>query len=102
MDAMGPGQSSSGHHQFAGGAGSGATGGIYGVMGLACLPQSRLAMDMLNFVCGDTKNNYMADCLPVDQLVKAMEIQQERAEVRRIVMENLLINVVILNWRSSQ
>lgn len=47
---------------------------------LSSLPENRVVTDILQFVCGEQKNNYV-DSLDVEQLVKAMELQQERAQV---------------------
>ena len=44
------------------------------------LPQSRIMSDLLTFVCGEQKNSY-TDQINLEKLVKAMELQQERAEV---------------------
>lgn len=52
------------------------------------LSENVMLTDMLQFVCGQQKNGY-TDSLDVDQLVKAMTLQQERAEVRTCVLRLL-------------
>ncbi|XP_035829751.1 probable E3 ubiquitin-protein ligase HERC1 isoform X3 [Aplysia californica] len=70
MDAMEPGQG-------------------WGTQPQSNMPENRLTTDMLSFLCGEHRNNY-ADSLDIEQLVKAMEIQQERAESRLYALNQII------------
>ncbi|KAH9513369.1 putative E3 ubiquitin-protein ligase herc1 [Bulinus truncatus] len=52
-------------------------------------PENRIVTDMMQFVCGEQKNGYI-DNLDVEQLVKAMELQQERAESRLYALNQII------------
>ncbi|BFZ01051.1 hypothetical protein BsWGS_04090 [Bradybaena similaris] len=52
------------------------------------LSENVMLTDMLQFVCGQQKNGY-TDSLDVDQLVKAMTLQQERAESRLYALNQI-------------
>ncbi|XP_059169765.1 probable E3 ubiquitin-protein ligase HERC1 isoform X3 [Physella acuta] len=56
---------------------------------LSSLPENRVVTDILQFVCGEQKNNYV-DSLDVEQLVKAMELQQERAQSRLYALNQIV------------
>ncbi|GFO36542.1 HECT and rld domain-containing e3 ubiquitin protein ligase family member 1, partial [Plakobranchus ocellatus] len=53
------------------------------------LPQSRIMIDLLAFVCGEQKNSY-TDQIDLEQLVQAMELQQERAESRLYALNQII------------
>ncbi|KAH9513368.1 putative E3 ubiquitin-protein ligase herc1 [Bulinus truncatus] len=52
-------------------------------------PENCIVTDMMQFVCGEQKNGYI-DNLDVEQLVKAMELQQERAESRLYALNQII------------
>ena len=70
MNSMGPGAQAS----------SSSAASRHHVCGGVDMPQRRIMADLLAFVCGEQKNSY-TDQTDVEKLVKAMELQQERAEV---------------------
>uniref|UniRef100_A0A2C9KCS9 B30.2/SPRY domain-containing protein n=1 Tax=Biomphalaria glabrata TaxID=6526 RepID=A0A2C9KCS9_BIOGL len=53
------------------------------------LPENRIVTDLMQFVCGEQKNNYI-DNLDVEELIKAMELQQERAESRLYALNQII------------
>ncbi|GFR70953.1 HECT and RLD domain-containing E3 ubiquitin protein ligase family member 1, partial [Elysia marginata] len=53
------------------------------------LSQSRIMTDLLAFVCGEQKKSY-TDQTDLEKLVKAMELQQERAESRLYALNQII------------